>query len=48
MFGDGWIGLAANHATRVIGVEETPLLPEWLMLLLLLGTLMLAWRLEGR
>jgi hypothetical protein len=48
MFGDGWIGLAANHATRVIGVEETALLPEWLMLLLLLGTLMLAWRLEGR
>ncbi len=48
MFGDGWIGLAANHATRVTSVEESPLLPEWLALLLLLGTLMLAWRLEGR
>ena len=46
--GSDWIGLTANHATRVTSIEETPLLPEWLALLLLLGTLMLAWRLEGR
>jgi len=48
MSGTDWIGLAANHATRVTSVEESPLLPEWLALLLLLGTLLLAWRLEGR
>jgi hypothetical protein len=46
--GSDWIGLTANHATRITSVEETPLLPEWIALLLLLGTLLLAWRLEGR
>jgi hypothetical protein len=48
MAGDGWIGIAANNATRVTSVEQTPLLPAWAALLLLLGTLMLAWRQEGR
>jgi hypothetical protein len=48
MAGSDWIGLAANHATRVIAVEETPLFPVWAALLLLLGTLLLAWRQEGR
>ena len=48
MAGEGWIGIAANEATRVTSVEQTPLLPAWAALLLLLGTLMLAWRQEGR
>jgi hypothetical protein len=48
MAGSDWIGLAANHATRVTSVEETPLFPAWLALVLLLGTLMFAWRQEGR
>ena len=48
MAGDNWIGLAANHTSRVTSVEQSPLLPAWALLLLLLGTLMLAWRLEGR
>ncbi|MDE2134796.1 MAG: hypothetical protein KGM97_01135 [Alphaproteobacteria bacterium] len=48
MAGDGWIGIAANNATRVTSVEQTPLLPAWAALLLLLGTLMFAWRQEGR
>ncbi len=48
MAGDGWMGLAANQASRVTSVDETPLLPAWLALLVLLGTLMLAWRQEGR
>jgi hypothetical protein len=48
MAGDDWIGIAANKASRVTSVEQTPLLPAWAALLLLLGTLMLAWRQEGR
>jgi hypothetical protein len=48
MAGDGWMGVAANQASRVTRVDETPLLPSWLALLLLVGTLMLAWRQEGR
>jgi hypothetical protein len=48
MAGDGWMGIADNKASRIISVEQTPLLPAWAALLLLLGTLMLAWRQEGR
>jgi hypothetical protein len=47
-FGDDWIGLRANGAYRVTSVEQTPLLPAWLALLLVLGTLLVAWRMEGR
>ncbi len=46
--GDNWIGLRANGAYRVTSVEQEPLLPPWLALTLLLGTLLLAWRQEGR
>jgi len=46
--GDDWIGLRANGAYRVTSVEQEQLLPAWLALLLVFGTLLLAWRLEGR
>ncbi|HWD28035.1 MAG TPA: hypothetical protein VG387_12770 [Rhizomicrobium sp.] len=46
--GSNWIGLRRNEAYRVTSVEQRPLLPSWLALLLLLGTLLLAWRVEGR
>ncbi|HEY0302656.1 MAG TPA: hypothetical protein VGC36_15020 [Rhizomicrobium sp.] len=46
--GANWIGLRANGAYRVTAVEQQPLLPAWAALLLLLGTLLLAWRVEGR
>ena len=46
--GDSWIGLRANGAYRVTSVQQTPLLPPWLGLLLVLGTLLIAWRREGR
>ena len=46
--GSGWIGLKRNGAYRVTSVEQQPLLPAWLALTLLLGTLLLAWRAEGR
>ena len=46
--GASWIGLRANGAYRVTSAEQRPLLPEWVALLLLLGTLLVAWRVEGR
>ncbi|MBS0473339.1 MAG: hypothetical protein JSR60_19880 [Proteobacteria bacterium] len=46
--GASWIGLRANGAYRVTAVEQQPLLPAWAALLLLLGTLLIAWRVEGR
>jgi hypothetical protein len=46
--GDNWIGLRSNGAYRVSAVEQQSLLPPWAALLLLLGTLLLAWRMEGR
>jgi hypothetical protein len=46
--GENWIGLRSNNAYRVSSVEQQPLLPPWGALLLLLGTLLLAWRMEGR
>ncbi|HEX3430540.1 MAG TPA: hypothetical protein VHT03_06605 [Rhizomicrobium sp.] len=46
--GSGWIGLRANGAYRVTDVEQEPLLPVWLSLLLVLGSILLAWRMESR
>jgi hypothetical protein len=46
--GDRWIGLKRNNAYRVTSVEQTPLLPPWAALILLIGTLLFAWRRESR
>lgn len=46
--GDNWIGLRANNAYRVTSVDQRPLLAPWLALLLILGSLLLAWRMEGK
>ena len=46
--GRGWIGLRHNGDYVVTGVERLPLLPAALVLLLGLGTAMLAWWREGR
>ncbi|HTU00113.1 MAG TPA: hypothetical protein VMF58_18835 [Rhizomicrobium sp.] len=46
--GENWIGLRSNGAYRVSAIEQQSLLPPWAALLLLLGTLLLAWRMEGR
>ena len=45
--GTHWIGLRRNGAYRVISVEQTALLPPWLAVILLTGTVLFAWRLEG-
>jgi hypothetical protein len=46
--GAGWIGLRRNGAYRVTSLTQQPLLPAWLALLLIVGSLLLAWRVEGR
>ncbi len=46
--GDKWIGLRANGAYRATALEQQKLLPQWLALLIIVGALLLAWRLEGR
>jgi hypothetical protein len=46
--GRGWIGLRANQDFRVTGIRQAPLMAPWLVLMMALGGLMLAWRGEGR
>jgi len=46
--GAGWIGLRANRAYTVQGVDRTPLLPAWLAIVLVLGGFGWAWWREGR
>ena len=46
--GRDWIGLIANDDYLVTGIRQAPLMAEWLVLLLTLGGLMLAWRSEGQ
>jgi hypothetical protein len=46
--GGTWIGLRSNGAYRVTSVEQRPLLSPWFALVLVLGTMLLAWRFEGR
>jgi hypothetical protein len=46
--GSSWMGLRSNGAYRVTSVEQQALLPAWAALALVLGTLLFAWRMEGR
>ncbi|MBN9570082.1 MAG: hypothetical protein J0H30_03275, partial [Alphaproteobacteria bacterium] len=46
--GRNWIGLKRNGAYRVSAVEQQPLLPPWLSVAMIIGAMLLAWRLEGR
>ncbi len=46
--GRGWLGLRVSGEYTVSGVEQTPLLPALLVLILFLGLTMLAWQREGR
>jgi hypothetical protein len=46
--GSNWIGLRRNGAYRVTSLTQQPLLPAWAALLLIIGSLLLAWRMEGR
>ena len=46
--GQGWIGLVANRSFVVTGLTQVPLLPGFLVLILVVGGLMTAWYREGR
>ena len=46
--GRNWLGFRANGDYVVTGVRDVPLLPALAALLLALGTLIVAWRREGR
>ena len=48
MVGPGWIGLVVNQQYRVGGLVQAPLLPHFLLLVLLLASAFMAWRAEGR
>ena len=46
--GRGWIGFVEQDRHLVTGLEQTPMMPAWLLLLAALGGLMLGWRAEGK
>ena len=46
--GSNWIGIRRNGAYRVTSLSQQPLLPAWAALLLIVGSLLLAWKIEGR
>ncbi|NWH07745.1 MAG: hypothetical protein HXY22_03695 [Alphaproteobacteria bacterium] len=46
--GSGWLGLRDNGRYIVTAVSEMALLSPWLALVLILGALLWAWRVEGR
>ncbi len=46
--GRGWMGIRRNGAYRVTSLTQKPLMPAWLALVLVVGSLLLAWKVEGR
>ena len=46
--GRGWFGLKQNQDYVVTGIDQSPLVPAWVALLLSLGAVLLAWKREGR
>ena len=46
--GHGWIGFIANKSFVVSGLAQVPLLPGFLVLILVMGGMMMAWYREGR
>ena len=47
-YGNGWLGIARRGVYRVTSVDEEQLLPPWASLLLVLGSVMLAWKRESK
>jgi hypothetical protein len=45
--GNGWFGIQRRGAYRVTSVDSEELLPPWLALVLVLATLLFAWRRES-
>jgi hypothetical protein len=45
--GSGWFGIERRGAYRVTSVDSEELLPPWLALIIVLATLLFAWRRES-
>lgn len=46
--GNNWVGLKSNNSYQVTGVKDTPFLPDWIYVLLLMVLVAGSWWLEGR
>jgi hypothetical protein len=46
--GRGWYGLVENEAYDVTGISRAPAAPPWVLVILMLGLALLAWRRESR
>lgn len=46
--GDGWFGIERRGAYRVASLDQQPLMPPWLSLIFVLGTLLWAWKRESK
>jgi hypothetical protein len=45
--GSGWFGIERRGAYRVTSVDSDQLMPPWLALILVLATILFAWRRES-
>jgi hypothetical protein len=46
--GRGWLGVVPRNAYLATDIRRTPILPGWVVLLLIAGIMVTAWRREGR
>jgi uncharacterized membrane protein len=46
--GNGWLGIARRGAYRVTSVDEEQLLPPWVSLLMVMGSVLFAWKRESK
>jgi hypothetical protein len=47
-YGAGWLGIQRRGVYRVTSIDEQQLLPPWVSLLMVLGSVMLAWKRESK
>ena len=46
--GRGWLGVTPRNAYLATDIRQTPVLPSWVLLMLVAGLMVAAWRFEGR
>jgi hypothetical protein len=46
--GRGWIGITPRNAYETLNLTQTPILPAWLVLILISGLILAGWLREGR
>ncbi|MFK7939395.1 MAG: glutamine amidotransferase [Roseovarius sp.] len=46
--GRGWIGITPRNAYETLSLTQTPILPAWLVLILISGLVLAGWLREGR